>query len=65
MLVVLSFVACLNSGFAPQCQTIELEWQGSAFHCMMRGQQEVARWLADRRGYTLRGGYRCANGRAA
>jgi len=59
--VILAFVAC----FAVRCSLVELPFDGTGQQCLLFGQHEVARWLGDHPGYTLRGGWRCTTTRRA
>ncbi len=62
MWLVLSFIACLSGAPGERCQNVEIAWDGTAFQCMLFGQQEAAQWIVEHPGYALRGGYRCVNG---
>lgn len=62
--LVLSFMVCLSSP-SGRCQQVEMPFEGSLQQCMLFGQQEAARWVAEHAGWQLNRGWRCSNGRSA
>lgn len=64
MLLVLTFVACLDGRSAEYCRTVELPWEGSLMQCQFFGQMAAANWVRDHPGYAMSGRYRCLHGRA-
>ncbi len=63
--LIVSFVVCLGAADGGSCRQIELPFEGSMQQCMLFGQHQAARWIADHDGYHLRRGWRCLSGRAA
>ena len=63
--LILSFVVCLGTVGTGRCEQVELPFDGSMQQCMLFGQHQAARWIADHDGYQLRRGWRCLSGKAA